>query len=63
MDFMTTEGDRAGVEIPSHAKKAANIIHAMIKQLEGNEIYTLEEIDKALDTLGRARLHMSLKSS
>ena len=41
--------------------KAANIIHAMIKQLEGKETYTLEEIDKAWDALGRARLHMDFE--
>ena len=61
MEFMKTEGDRSGVEIPDHVTKAANIIHAMIKQLEGKETYTLEEIDKAWDALGRARLHMDFE--
>jgi hypothetical protein len=61
MEFMKTEGDRAGVEIPDHAHKAANVIHAMIKQLEGKEIYTLEDIDAAVSALSRARLHMDME--
>ena len=61
MEFMKTEGDRAGVEIPDHAQKAANIMHAMIKQLEGKEVYTLEDIDAAWDALSRARLHLDLE--
>jgi hypothetical protein len=61
MEFMKTEGDRAGVEIPDHAHKAANVIYAMIKQLEGKETYTFLDIDAALDALNRARLHMHME--
>lgn len=61
MEFMKTEGDRSGVEIPTHVQKAANVIHAMIKKLEGKETYTLEEIDEAWDDLARARLHIDLE--
>lgn len=59
MEFMKTEGDRSGVEIPDHVHKAANIIHAMIKKLEGKETYTLEEIYDAQSDINRALLHLN----
>lgn len=61
MKFMTIEGDRSGVEIPSHNQKACNIIHAMIKKLDNREDYTLDEIYDALVDLNRARLHLEIE--
>ena len=61
MEFMKTEGDRSGVEIPDRNHKAANIIHAMIEQLQGKEIYSIEEIDAAFDALTRARFQLKFE--
>jgi hypothetical protein len=58
MEFMITEGDRAGVEIPSHAEKAANVIHALIKKLEGMDLYTLKDLNDAENDIRRAKLHL-----
>ena len=58
MSFMTTEGDRSGVEIPTHVQKAANKVHAMLEKLSKKDTYTLEEIDSAIEDLATAKLHL-----
>ena len=61
MEFMTIEGDRSGVEIPTHHQKASNIVHAMIQKLSNREDYTLDQIYDALVDLNRARLHLEIE--
>jgi hypothetical protein len=61
MDFMTTEGDRSGVEIPSHMQKAANVIHSMVKRLDNKETYSIDDITQAINDLNRAKIHLELQ--
>lgn len=54
---MVTEGDRSGVDIPDHAHKAANVVHAMLAKMQGKETYTADEINLAVEDLKRALVY------
>lgn len=60
MDFMTTEGDRSGIQTPTFEEKAQAKVRAALTRLNSKTSWTKEDISQATDDLLTARYYMSL---
>lgn len=61
MSFMTIEGDRSGVSIPTKQEKAANKVRAALDKLSNIETISTADIDAAIEDLKIARFHLQEK--
>lgn len=62
MSFMTTEGDRSGVNIPTFNEKAQAKIRAALARLNEKTTWTKDDISQAIDDFSAARLYMDLEN-
>ena len=60
MDFMTTEGDRSGVNTPTHEEKAQAKVRAALARLTSKTVWTKEDISQATDDLLAACHYMTM---
>lgn len=60
MDFMTTEGDRSGINTPTFEEKARAKVRAALARLNSKTAWTKEDISQATDDLLSARYYMNM---